>query len=78
MDKTTIGYGLIALLFGIFFLLERNSFAGEGARQQRRLQRWLGINLGGQREVEQKLGLVAVGVVCIVLGVVAILIGFFQ
>ena len=78
MDKTTIGYGLIALLFGVFFLVERNSFAGDGARQQRRLQRWLGINLGGQREVEQKLGLVAVGAVCIFLGVVMILIGIFQ
>jgi len=38
----------------------------------------LGINLGDQREVEQKVGIVAVGVVCIVLGVVVILIGIFQ
>jgi hypothetical protein len=34
--------------------------------------------LGGQREVEQKLGIVAVGMVCIVLGIVMILIGIFQ
>jgi vacuolar-type H+-ATPase subunit I/STV1 len=78
VDKTTIGYGLIVLLFGVFFLVERNSFARDGARQQRRLQRWLGINLGGQREVEQKRGIVAVGVVCIIVGVVVILIGIFQ
>ncbi len=78
MDKTTIGYGLIVLLFGLFFLVERNSVAGDGARQQRRLQRWLGINLGGQREVEQKRGIVAVGVVGIVVGVIMILIGIFQ
>jgi hypothetical protein len=78
VDKTTIGYGLIVLLFGVFFLAERNSFAREGARQQMRLQRWLGINLGGQREVEQKRGIVAVGVVGIVVGVVMILIGIFQ
>ena len=74
----TIGYGLIVLLFGVFFLVERNSFARHGARQQRRLQRWLGINLGGQREVEQKRGIVAVGVVGIVVGVVVILIGIYQ
>jgi len=78
VNKTTIGYGLIVILFGIFFLVERNSFARDGARQQRRLQRWLGINLGGQREVEQKVGIVALGVFCIVVGVVMILIGIYQ
>ena len=69
---------MIVILFGIFFLVERNSFARDGARQQRRLQRWLGINLGGQREVEQKVGIVALGVFCIVVGVVMILIGIYQ
>jgi hypothetical protein len=78
VDKTIIGYGLITLLFGVFFLVERNSFARDGAREQRRLQRWLGINLGGQREVEQKRAIVVTGVVCTVLGVVVILIGIFR
>jgi hypothetical protein len=81
VDKTTIGSGLISLLFGVFFLVERNSFARDYARWQRRLwsrwERWLGINLGGHlgREETQKRYIVATGMLSVALGIIVIVVG---
>lgn len=66
---------MISLLFGVFLLVERHGFARDFARSQRRWQGWLGVNLGGQREEEQKVFLVVMGVVLIVVGIVLILVG---
>jgi hypothetical protein len=71
----TLGYGLISLLFGIYLLAYRKDLARSNVRQRRWLKRWLGINLPGQGEEEQKPYWVMLGVVFVVLGVAMIVVG---
>jgi hypothetical protein len=65
----TLGYGLISLLFGIYLLAYRKDLARSNVRQRRWLKRWLGFDLPGQGEEEQKPYWVMLGVVFVVLGV---------
>ena len=71
----TLGYGLIALLFGIYLLVYRNDHARTNVRQRRWLKRWLGIDLPGQSEDKQKPYWVMLGAVFLVLGVAMIVVG---
>jgi hypothetical protein len=71
----TLGYGLISLLFGIYLLAYRKDLARSNVRQRRWWKRWLGINLPGQGEEEQKPYWVMLGVVFVVLGVAMIVVG---
>jgi len=73
----TLGYGLMALLFGIYVIADRDDPARSAARGQRRLQRWLRISLPGRSEQEQKVGWVVLGVACVFLGVAMIIIGVY-
>jgi hypothetical protein len=72
----TLGFGVIALLFGAFILIYRNDFARSSARSQRRLKRWFGFEYWpGTSEDKQKVSLVLMGVVCLMLGLAMIFIG---
>jgi hypothetical protein len=71
----TLGYGLIALLFGIYLLVYRNDLARSNVRQRRWLKRWLGIELPGQSEEKQEPYWVMLGVVFLLLGVAMIVVG---
>ncbi len=74
MDKTTIGNGLISLLFGIFLLIDRNGFARDVVRWNKRL----GLYLGETDEKVGKLTLVSMGVILIVLGIVLVFVGIVE
>jgi hypothetical protein len=71
----TLGYGLISILVGIYLLVYRNDLARSNVRQRRWLKRWLGINVPGQSEEEQKPYWVMLGAVFLGLGVAMIIIG---
>jgi hypothetical protein len=63
----TLGYGLIALLFGIYLLVYRTDLARSNVRQRSWLKRWSGIDLPGQSEEKQKPYWVMLGVVFVLL-----------
>jgi hypothetical protein len=71
----TLGYSLMALLFGIYLIVDRDELARSLAHSNRRWKRWFGIDLHGQLEEEQKPYVVMLGVICMVLGVAMIVIG---
>ena len=71
----TLGYGLMALLFGIYLIVDRDSWTRSSASGQRRWKRWFGIDSPGQHEEEQKPYIVMMGVICMILGMAMIVIG---
>jgi len=73
--NNTLGYGLIALLLGIYLLVYRNDLARSNVRQRRWLKRWVEIDLPGQSEEKQKPYWLMLGVVFVLLGVAMIVIG---
>ena len=66
----TLGYGLMAFLFGIYLIVDRDSWARSHARYARWLNRQLGINSHehGEREEEQVPAIVMLGVILTVVG----------
>ena len=71
----TLGFGFISLLVGIYLLVYRTDLARPNVHLRRWLKRWLGIDLPGQSEQEQKPYWVMLGAVFLVLGVAMIIIG---
>jgi hypothetical protein len=73
----TLGYGLMALLVGIYLIVDRDSWARSFASSARWWNRRLGIDshVHGDREEEQVPYIVMLGVILTVLGGAMIVIG---